>query len=162
MNNANRGMYAEELVNRTNSYYYDRGIALIEKRYIPIKIVKSINQNTIIGKLLSKSYVDYCGIYKGKHIEFEVKQTNNINFDLSLIKEHQLRHLINNNKHGGIGFVIVYFNPLEQFYLIYIDQIIEWKQNNKSSTIKYEFIKKKCYPIDITFPGIIDYLSLLK
>lgn len=161
MSNANRGMYAEELVNRTNSYYYERDIALIEKRYIPIKIIKILNENTIIGKLLAKSYVDYCGIYKGKHIEFEVKQTNNNNFDLSLIKQHQLKHLINNKRHGGIAFIIVYFNSLEQFYLISIDNILEWKQNNKSNTIKHEFIKDKCQLIEISFPGIIDYLPFI-
>ena len=46
--NANRGMYIEELVNRTNSYYYDRNIAIIEKRYLPIKIVKNILNYGII------------------------------------------------------------------------------------------------------------------
>lgn len=160
--NANRGMYAEELVNRTNSYYYDKDIALIEKRYLPIKIVKNINETTIVGKLLAKSYVDYCGVYKGKHIEFEVKQTNEANFSLALIKEHQLRHLINAARHGAIPFVIIYFDKYDKFYLLSINDILAWKDTNTSKTIKYEYICQHGTELEITYPGIIDYLKVIK
>ncbi len=159
--NANRGMYAEELVNRTNSYYYDRNIALIEKRYLPIKIVKTLDHQMIVGKLLAKSFVDYCGVYRGKHLEFETKQTNDDNFDLSLIKQHQLRHLINANNHGAISFLIIYFNRIDKFYFLSINDLLRWKNENKSNTIKFHFIAKFGKEIEITFPGIIDYLKLI-
>ncbi|MDE7433754.1 MAG: Holliday junction resolvase RecU [Mycoplasmoidaceae bacterium] len=123
--NANRGMYAEELVNRTNSYYYERSIALIEKRYLPIKIVKNLNDNLIIGKLLAKSYVDYCGVYQSKHLEFEVKQTNEKNFDLHLIKPHQIKHLINAFNQKAISFLIIYFNQYDEFYFMPINVLLE-------------------------------------
>ncbi len=159
--NANRGMYIEELVNRTNSYYYDRNIAIIEKRYLPIKIIKNLSPNTIVGKLLAKSYVDYCGVFKSQHIEFETKQTNESNFNLNLIKEHQLRHLINAMNHGAKSFLIVYFNAIDKIYLIKTSDIINWIKVNKSKTIKFEYIKDNCQEIDISYPGIIDYLKFL-
>lgn len=159
--NANRGMYIEELVNRTNSYYYDRNIAIIEKRYLPIKIVKNISANTIIGKLLAKSFVDYCGVYKSQHIEFETKQTNDANFNLNLIKEHQLRHLINAMNHGAKSFLIVYFNLLDKIFIINTIDILNWIKTNKSKTMKMEYIISNCKEIEISFPGIIDYLKFL-
>lgn len=161
MNTSNRGMYAEELVNRTNSYYYDRSVALIEKRYLPIKLLKDLGNGKIIGKLLAKSYVDYCGIYQGIHLEFEVKQTNERNFNLSLIQEHQLRHLINVNNHHGVAFLIIYFNCVEKFYFVPIKWILNWMNEFKSNTIKYEYIVEHCQEIEISYPGIIDYLKFI-
>jgi recombination protein U len=91
--NSNRGMYAEEIVNRTIDYYCVHKIALIEKRAVPIKIVKDVSNGMIIGKLLNKSLVDYCGCIKGKHIEFEVKETANDGFSLKQIQQHQYEYL---------------------------------------------------------------------
>ena len=54
--NKNKGMYIEELINRTIDYYwYNDNNIYIEKRFVPIKIIKKINDTTFIGKLLSKS-----------------------------------------------------------------------------------------------------------
>jgi recombination protein U len=107
---ANRGMYAEEIINRTIDYYLANNFCLIEKRNIPIKIVKTIGDNMIVGKLLSKSTVDYCGYINHKHIEFEVKQTNNPNFTIDLIKEHQYDYLRLAFRNGSLSFVVVHFS----------------------------------------------------
>jgi recombination protein U len=85
----NLGLYAEEIINRTCEYYKDKKIAHIEKREIPMKIIKQINESVVLCKLMSKSYVDYFGSYMGKHLEFEVKQTSEQNFNTSIIKSHQ-------------------------------------------------------------------------
>ncbi|MDE5553456.1 MAG: Holliday junction resolvase RecU, partial [Malacoplasma sp.] len=61
---ANRGMYLEELINKTIEYYSSNEIAFFEKRFLPIKILNKLDDNFIRGKLLKKSYVDYCGVYR--------------------------------------------------------------------------------------------------
>jgi recombination protein U len=116
---ANRGMYAEEIVNRTIDYLINSN-CLIEKRNIPIKIVKDLNNNLVMGKLLSKSTVDYCGYINHKHIEFEVKQTNQPNFSTDMIKPHQYEYLLKSERAGSIAFVIVYFSLFDEFYLLQI------------------------------------------
>jgi recombination protein U len=114
---ANRGMYAEELFNRTIDYL-NGSDCLIEKRNIPIKIVKDLSNNLIMGKLLSKSTVDYCGYINHKHIEFEVKQTNQPNFDINMIKPHQYQYLTKAEQVGSVAFVVVHFSLFDEFYLL--------------------------------------------
>jgi recombination protein U len=122
---ANRGSYAETLIDRTCQYYRTNHIAMIEKREVPIKILKRINESTIIGRLMSKSFVDYFGCYHVKHFEFEVKQTNDYNFSLDMIKPHQLRYLIECVHYGVESFVVVYFSAYDQFYKVTTIWIME-------------------------------------
>jgi recombination protein U len=115
----NMGMYAEEIVNRTCDYCLNNNVNLyIEKRHLPIKITRKINENTILGKLLSKSTVDYFGSYKNIFFQFETKQTNNTYFSLSLFKEHQLKALEKFSKNNSVIFAIVYFEKNEKFYIL--------------------------------------------
>jgi recombination protein U len=115
---SNLGMYAEEMINRSKDYYLSKNTLYIEKREIPIKIIKKIDEKTIVGKLCSKSFVDYFAIIKNKHVEFEVKQTNELTFPISLLKEHQYNHLLNMSKLGIYSFIIVYFSTYGKFMLI--------------------------------------------
>jgi recombination protein U len=117
---ANRGMYTEEIINRTIDYLQSVD-CIIEKRNIPIKIVKNISASLIMGKLLSKSTVDYCGFVNHKHIEFEAKQTNQTNFSVEMIKPHQYAYLLKAEKVGSIAFVIVHFSIHDEFYLLPIN-----------------------------------------
>jgi recombination protein U len=114
----NLGMYAEEIINRSKDYYLSKNTFYIEKREIPIKIIKKIDESTIVGKLCSKSFVDYFAIINNTHIEFEVKQTNENTFPLALLKKHQYNHLINMTKLGISSFLIVYFSVYSKFMLI--------------------------------------------
>ena len=104
----NRRMYIEELVNKTISYYEANNICHIEKRNLPIKIV-SKKETKIEGHLNKKSFTDFFGLIDGKYIDFESKQTNGDNFSLSLIKEHQIKHIIkiNSFKHGREIWTII-------------------------------------------------------
>jgi recombination protein U len=117
---ANRGMYAETIINRTIDYLSSSNY-LIEKRNIPIQIIKDLNNNTVIGKLLSKSTVDYCGFINQHHIEFEVKQTNLTNFSTDMIKPHQYEFLLKAYTCKCKAFVIVHFTLHDTFYLLPIE-----------------------------------------
>ncbi|MDR3163835.1 MAG: Holliday junction resolvase RecU [Mycoplasmataceae bacterium] len=158
----NRGMYAEEIFNRTIKYYQSNGIALIEKRMIPIKIIKNISDNMIIGKLLDKSLVDYCGCYQGKHLEFEVKETNLSKLPMNIIQSHQLAYLHQVEQHKGFAFLIIYFSLYESFFLIPFPKINEYVSSHRYKTIPYEEIQKMGTKLEIIYPGIIDVVSSIK
>ena len=76
---ANRGMDLESAINQTNSYYIQKNIALIYKRPTPINVVKvdySKGSPKITHAYFEKqSTTDYNGVYKGKYIDFEAKNT---------------------------------------------------------------------------------------
>jgi len=90
---SNKGMFLEELINRTITYYGSKNVAYFEKRNIPFKILKMINEKTFVGLLFSKSTVDYTGVYKNTHYEFEAKQTELITFNFNNIQKHQFLYL---------------------------------------------------------------------
>ena len=94
---ANRGMSLEEDINLSNDYYRDNEIALINKRPTPINIVKvdySRGARITDAYFEKQSTTDYNGVYKGRYIDFEAKNTkSNTAFPLSNISEHQIVHL---------------------------------------------------------------------
>ena len=75
----NRGMDLENLLNLSNTYYAEENIALIFKKPTPIGIV-DVHYGSK-GKVIDKAYfkapstLDYNGLYRGKYIEFEAKET---------------------------------------------------------------------------------------
>lgn len=71
MIHTNLGMYTESIVDRTIEYYnIHENQIFIEKRNVPIKIIKKIDNSTVIGKLIQKSYIDYFGVINNKYFEY--------------------------------------------------------------------------------------------
>ncbi len=158
--NKNKGMYIEELMNNTAMYYDENRICYIEKRFLPI-IPLSITNNIVKGKLIKKSSVDYCCVYKGKYIDIELKQTDEDEFDIRKIKNHQLNHLEKINYYKGKAYLMIYFFKRDVIYMI--------EYNDLSNLINNNIFKIKCFDksiekhmVEIKFPGIIDLVSVFE
>lgn len=160
--NSNKGMYLENLINRTINYYLNNKIASIEKRNAPFKIIKKMDNGLFIGKLLAKSTVDYTGIYDKYHIEFEAKQTNENNFDLHQIKNHQFHFLNQTRNYGCLCFFIINFFDLDEIYLVNIDSLKSWIKINKKKKINNNELRQISYKLKIIYPGIIDLIEGIK
>ncbi|MGL5591558.1 MAG: Holliday junction resolvase RecU [Mycoplasmoidaceae bacterium] len=161
MNNyKNKGMYLEDLLNKTCDYYLINGTAYITKRFLPIQILEK-KENKVKGILLDKSTVDYNGIYKGLYIDFEAKETNNNFFNLNSLKKHQKKHLFLINKLNGIAFLIIGFiNDEDHFFALKWENINNLI-NNKVKKIDINYCYKNFFNIKIIFPGILDLESFL-
>ncbi|MFV8473965.1 Holliday junction resolvase RecU [Mycoplasma sp. Z407A] len=160
MNNKNRGMFLETIINQTLSYYWNNNIAYIEKKATPmeLKALARSNRNKFRGTFsLKKSTVDYIGMYQGRFICFEAKSTNENRLDLSNFQTHQLDYLKLIDTHKGIAFVIVYFSLYNEFYLVNIPYVLEQYQMHKS--IPYEEIKKNSRKLILEFPGYLNILN---
>lgn len=162
---ANRGMDLESLINLSNEYYLNEDIAVIYKKPTPIQIVatKIINDNKLITKAFFKepSTLDYNGIYKGKYLDFDAKVTKSkTSFPLSNIHNHQLEHMKNIIKHGGISFLIIAIND-DVFYLDGHD-IINFINNNDRKSIPYEYIYNKGYKVERKINPRLDYISIVE
>jgi len=165
INYSNRGMDLEKDINETNKYYEINNIALIYKRPTPIKTTKvSYNKNSKIIKeayFEKKSTTDYNGIYKGKYIDFEAKETKNKNiFPLSNIKSHQLKHIKNVLNHNGIIFLIIRFTNNFETYLLEGEKLLKHIEN-KNKSINKEFLKKEGYLIKEKYNPRIDYIKII-
>ena len=133
INYANRGMQLENDINETNLYYKNFDIALIYKKPTPIKIIKMEYPYKIKeGIFETPSTLDYNGIYKGKYLDFDAKETNSkTSFPISNIPKHQIEHIKKVIFHQGISFIIVSFTSLNEIYLLFGKDLLAFINNNK-------------------------------
>ncbi len=169
-NAANRGMNLEEIINASNEYYLANDIAVIHKKPTPVQIVKvdyPSRNKAVITEAYYKtpSTTDYNGIYKGRYIDFEAKENNNqTSFPLANIHKHQISHLENIVKHGGIGFLIVSFNKYNEYYLLPFDILKTiWDEAKKGGrkSISYETFKEHGHLIKEGYLPRLSYLNVV-
>ena len=163
---ANRGMSLEEDINLSNEYYRDMGIALITKRPTPINIVRvdySKGARITDAYFEKQSTTDYNGVYKGKYIDFEAKNTKSeTSFPLSNISEHQIIHLKNVIKHGGIAFFIICFQLKNEVYLLDASFVIEFWEKGGRKSIPYDVFKEKGVLIKQDYTPRLHYIDAIE
>ena len=162
---ANRGMFLEHIINDTNTYYLSKDKAVIYKKPTPIKVLNvkyRTAKTTLIDKAVfsETSTLDYNGIYKGKYIEFDAKECKSTtSFPLSNIKKHQITHISNIIKHGGIVFLIIFMN--NNFSLFKGSSLLEFINNTERKSIPFDYIKENAYIIKEGYMPRIDYLTVV-
>lgn len=167
INYANRGMNLESDINNSNKYYLKNDIALIYKKPTPIKVVK-VNYNNRINTKITEAYyeipstTDYNGIYKGKYIDFEAKETKSkTSFSLNNIHDHQIKHLLDVKTHGGISFLIIRFTLLNKTFLFETKYLEEFLSNESRKSLPISFIEKYGYIINDGYYPRLDYLKII-
>lgn len=162
---ANRGMSLEEDINLSNDYYREQGIALITKRPTPINIVKvdySKGARITDAYFEKQSTTDYNGVYQGRYIDFEAKNTKSKTaFPLSNISEHQIIHLKNVIKHGGIAFFIISFQMMNEVYLLDASFVIEFYEHGDRKSIPYDVFKKEGILIKQDYTPRLHYIDAI-
>ncbi len=159
----NRGMFLENIINESNTYYNSIDRSLIYKKPTPIKVLNVTypnNRSHLIDKAVysSISTLDYNGIYREKYIEFDAKECRSkTSFPLSNLKEHQFDHIKKVIKQKGIAFLIIMIN--NEFYLLKGENIIEFVNSNSKKSIDYEYIKNNGYKIIESYTPRLKYLD---
>lgn len=167
INYGNRGMGLEQDLNDTNNYYLQNDIAIIHKKPTPITIV-SVDYKSRKDAVIKEAYfktpstTDYNGVYKGKYIDFEAKETKNKQgFPLINIHDHQLQHLRGVINAGGIAFLIIRFTSFNETYLISADKFLEYIDNEKKKNIPIKFFKDNGHILKEKYNPRLDYLSII-
>ncbi|MCD8510693.1 MAG: Holliday junction resolvase RecU [Bacillus sp. (in: Bacteria)] len=165
---SNRGMSLEEDINETNEYYLAHEIAVIHKKPTPMQIV-NVHYPKRSAAVVTEAYfkkpstTDYNGVYKGKYIDFEAKETKNkTRFPLKNFHEHQIIHMKKVVKHGGIAFALLRFSLLDEVYLVAAEDILPYfnEDNNRKSIPKTD-IEEIGTLIPLGFHPRIDYLKII-
>ncbi len=164
INYANRGMDLEDMINQSNAFYLSEDRAIIYKKPTPITIsdVRYQANERVITKAYFRtpSTLDYNGIYRGKYLDFDAKETKNrTSFPLSNLHAHQYEHIKKVIAHGGISFLIIYMNGL--FFYLDGNDIIHFIENSTRKSIPYSFIEEKGYSIKQKIRPRLDYLDII-
>jgi len=166
---SNRGMSFESMINESNEYYLANNVAMIHKKPIPIQIVK-VDYPSRAGAVIKEAYykvpstTDYNGLYKGKHIDFEAKETmNKTSFPLSNIHTHQIEHLISIDKQGGISFLLIYMKANDEIYLLETKYLEEFFIRSKSGrkSIAYQELQVCGHLVKEGVAPRVQYLSII-
>lgn len=117
-----RGSTLEDLINRSNEQYREKGLALIQKvptPITPIRIDKE-NRHITLAYFDQKSTVDYIGAVQGIPVCFDAKECAGDTFALQNIHEHQVSFMEAFEKQGGVAFLILFYTGRNEiFYLPY-------------------------------------------
>lgn len=166
--NRSRGMLFENELNKSNEYYLINNIAVIYKKPTPVRIVKVEYPSRSHAKIVEAYYqtpstTDYNGLYKGRYIDYEAKETNSLSFSFSHIFSHQVSHLKKIDEQGGIAFVIIFFKKINKIYMIDIKPFYklynESLSTNKKSIKHSEIESIGGLEVSTGYAPLIDYLK---
>lgn len=166
---ANRGMSFEDYINQSNDYYRQRGIALVYKKPTPVQIVK-VDYPRRSAAVIKEAYfvqastTDYNGVYQGHYLDFEAKETKNkTSFPLSNFHEHQLTHLSECLKHGGIAFVLLWFSTLQRCFFLDASHLITYWEMRETGpkSIPLRDLEKIGHEVPLTYAPRVPYLQAL-
>ncbi|TYS18903.1 Holliday junction resolvase RecU [Rossellomorea vietnamensis] len=165
---SNRGMTLEEDINETNQYYLANGVAVIHKKPTPVQIV-DVHYPQRSAAVIKEAYfkqpstTDYNGLYKGRYIDFEAKETRNkTSFPLQNLHSHQIQHMKQVDEQDGIAFILIRFSMTEEiFFMEFIELYKYWQRMNQGGrkSIKKEEIEADGVKISLGFHPRIDYLK---
>ena len=161
-------MLFENELNKSNEYYLINNIAVIYKKPTPVRIVKVEYPSRSHAKIVEAYYqtpstTDYNGLYKGRYIDYEAKETNSLSFSFSHIFSHQVSHLKKIDEQGGIAFVIIFFKKINKIYMIDIKPF--YKLYNESLSTNKKSIKHSDIEsiggleVSTGYAPLIDYLK---
>lgn len=160
-----RGMSLEKDINISNDFYRQDNRAIIYKKPTPIQVVKVDYPDRKAAKITEAYYktpstTDYNGIYRGKYIDFEAKETNSkTSFTFRNIHPHQVEHLQKIVEHGGLGFFIIRFNQYNETYIIDSYLVCEAFLKQKRQSLSYDVIKEYGILVEESFSPRLKYLD---
>lgn len=169
-NYANLGMTLESDIDLTNQYYLTHQIAVIHKKPTPIQVVDVSYPARNKAKIVEAYYrtpstTDFNGIYKGKYIDFDAKETKSkTSFPFANIHAHQVEHLAEVDAHGGIAFLIIGWSHYKKYFLLSIKDLLPlWEDSLKGGrkSIPYKFFLDHCYEIPFGYQPRLDYLKVI-
>ena len=168
---SNRGMELEEDINFANKYYLNNDIAVIHKKPIPIQIVE-VNYPSRSSAMITKAFyktpstTDYNGLWNGKYIDFEAKETNSAtSFSLNNIHEHQIDHMQKILNHGGITFIIVRFKKIDKTFILPFKKFIffyDRAKNGGRKSIKLSEFEETAFELSFNYKIRLDYITIIK
>lgn len=126
-----RGSTLEELVNRTNEQYKEKGLALIQKIPTPITPVRmdKESRHITLAYFEQRSTVDYIGAVQGIPVCFDAKECCTDTFPLANIHPHQVEFMEAFEKQGGVAFFLIFFSHENLFYYLPLrDLQVFWKR----------------------------------
>ncbi|MCR5251848.1 MAG: Holliday junction resolvase RecU [Lachnospiraceae bacterium] len=160
-----RGSTLEEMINRSNEKYREKGLALIQKVPTPItpmEIDKAGSRITL-AYFDQKSTVDYIGVVQGIPLCFDAKECASTTFALQNIHPHQVEFMRDFEKQEGVAFLLICFTGLDVLYYLRFSELDRyWRRAEEGGrkSFRYDELDPD-YVIPPHRSILVPYLDLL-
>ena len=160
-----RGMSLEDRINQSNQYYLSHNLAVIHKKPTPIQVVKVDFPRRSAARITEAYYrqastTDYNGLYLGRYLDFEAKETTNkTSFPLANLPDHQIEHMRQCYQQGGIVFLLISFKVHDKVYLLPFPALDQWLESQKRKSLPLTYLESHGYLCQQGVFPMIDYLS---
>ena len=137
-----RGSTLEDMVNRTNEWYLEKGLALMQKIPTPITPVKMDKEHRQITLAYfdKRSTIDYIGAVQGIPVCFDAKECVVETFPLQNIHEHQVKFMSDFEKQGGIAFILIYYSAKNSLYYLRFQELKKfWDRSMNGGRKSFRF-----------------------
>lgn len=136
------GKMFETIISKSCVWYAQRGLAKIEKQAEPMRPLKPLSNGQFIACYESKAGADYKGTLQGgRSVVFEAKHTDTDVFRREVVKEWQLKYLMEHEKLGAECFVLLSYG-LQNFYRIPVKDWYDMKARFGRVSLKEEHVKE--------------------
>lgn len=158
-----RGSTLEDMINRTNERYQEKGLALIQKIPTPITPVKidKEHRHITLAYFEQRSTVDYIGAIQGIPVCFDAKECVADTFPLQNIHRHQMEFMEGFEKQGGISFFLIYYSARNILYYMRFAQMQKfWKRSEDGGrkSIRFEELDPRFF-MELQGGGLVPYLN---
>lgn len=137
-----RGSVLEEMINKSNETYAEKGLAVIQKvptPITPIQIDKE-NRHITLAYFDQKSTVDYIGAVQGIPVCFDAKECAVDTFALQNIHEHQVNFMGAFEQQKGVAFFLIYYSHRDLlYYLPYRHLLKFWNRAKEGGRKSFRF-----------------------
>lgn len=161
-----RGSTLEDLVNRTNERYLEKGLALIQKIPTPITPVRidKEHRHITLAYFDQQSTVDYIGAVQGIPVCFDAKECGADTFPLQNIHEHQMEFMNHFEKQGGISFVLIHYSTRDILYYMRIRELNRfWDRAKKGGrkSIRFDELDEEFF-MELSKGIYVPYLDMIQ
>ncbi len=161
-----RGSTLEDLINRTNERYREKGLALIQKIPTPITPVRidKEHRHITLAYFDQQSTVDYIGAVQGIPVCFDAKECSVNTFPLQNIHEHQVEFMNLFEKQGGISFLLIHYNTKGVLYYMRIQELnVFWERAKKGGRKSFRFEElNEDFFMELTKGIYVPYLDMVQ
>ena len=137
-----RGSTLEEMVNRTNEWYLEKGLALIQKIPTPITPVKmdKEHRHITLAYFDQRSTIDYIGAVQGIPVCFDAKECVADTFPLQNIHKHQVEFMKQFEEQQGVAFFLIHYIKRDVFYYLTLRQLLTfWNRMESGGRKSFRF-----------------------
>lgn len=161
-----RGSTLEEFINKTNEYYGEQDLAMVQKIPTPITPIKidQENRHITLAYFEQRSTVDYIGAIQGIPVCFDAKECKVDTFPLANVHEHQMEFMGRFEGQDGIAFLVIYYSYKNiAYYMSYPELLKFWNRMKDGGRKSFRFDELNSdYMLELRRGFMIPYLDGLQ